>query len=355
MWVGGQAWSGFREVVRARMPALVELVELAEEAVTPPKRTMASPTKALASPRKTMASPKKPFEMWITDESLPSPGKEEGEKEQKMEVVKEDEAEKVEAVIDSVIDSFKEEKKVEVKDMKEVMESSLLLRSSTDEGGASDSDSDIVIEEVVDKKPKPKGEEKVTDLVETSEDKLGEERIASMLPPGLKVTVSKQKDSKAETEDERRPIEVTLDSSDEEDEKANSGVTVRRVVSSPRVKERVKSGSLVKERVGSGSKVKERVKSGSLGKERVKSGSKVKERVSSGSLVKERVVSGSRVKECSVRLVPVSAGAVGVCGECGQGAGRAALAPAPGALPEGRAVREEAISVISWEDSREHR
>ena len=139
MWVGGQAWSGFREVVRARMPALVELVELAEEAVTPPKRTMASPTKALASPRKTMASPKKPFEMWITDESLPSPGKEEeGEKveEQKMEVVKEDEAEKVDAVIDSVIDSFKEEeKKVEVKDMKEVMESSLLLRSSTDEGG----------------------------------------------------------------------------------------------------------------------------------------------------------------------------------------------------------------------------
>ena len=192
---------------------------------------------------------------------------------------------------------------------------------------------------------------------------MGEERIASMLPPGLKVTVSKQKDSKAETEDERRPIEVTLDSSDEEDEKANSGVTVRRMVSSPRVKERVKSGSLVKERVGSGSKVKERVKSGSLEKERVVSGSRVRERVESGSRVKEvleervreRVVSGSRVKECSVRLVPVSAGAVGVCGECGQGAGRAALAPAPGALPEGRAVREEAISVISWEDSREHR
>ena len=103
-----------------------------------------------------------------------------------------------------------------------------------------------MIEEVVDKKPK--GEEKVSDLVETSEDKLGEERIASMLPPGLKVTISKQKDSKAETEGERKPIEVTLDSSDEEDEKANSGVTVRRVVSSPRVKERVKSGSLVKER-----------------------------------------------------------------------------------------------------------
>ena len=30
------------------MPALVELVELAEEAITPPKRTMASPTKSRA-------------------------------------------------------------------------------------------------------------------------------------------------------------------------------------------------------------------------------------------------------------------------------------------------------------------
>merc|ERR1719319_256256 len=150
--------------------------------------------------------------MWITNESLQSPGKEEGEE---MGVVKEEEGEKV-----------------EVKDMKEVRESSLLLRSSTDEGGVSDSDSDIMIEEVVDKKPK--SEEKIKDLkVEISEEKLCGERIANRLPPGLKVTVSKQKDSKAITEGERKPIKVTLDSSDDEDDKANSGVTVKRVSSSP--------------------------------------------------------------------------------------------------------------------------
>ena len=326
----------FQSGVVARMAALEELVELVTEAVTPPRRAVA------------IASPRKAFEMWITDESLQSPAKEEGEemeesKEVKeiMEVVKEDEGEKMEAV--------KEEEETV-----EVMESSLLLRSSTDEGMVSDSDSDIMIEEVVDKKLK--SEEKVKDLnVKTSEEKLGEERIANRLPPGLKVTVSKQKDLKAKLEGERKPIEVTLDSSDDEDEKENSGVTLKRVSSSPRLKERVKSGSF-KERVRSGSKLRERVVSSPRVKERARSGSRVKERVVSGSKVKERVVSGAKVKECSVWLKPVSAGPPGVCGECGQAAGgRAALAPSPGALPEARAVREEAISVISWEDSREHR
>merc|ERR1719319_1877616 len=153
-----------------------------------------------------------------------------------------------------------------------------------------------MIEEVVDKKPK--SEEKIKDLkVGISEEKLGEERIANRLPPGLKVTVSKQKDSKAITEGERKHIEVTLDSSDDEDDKANSGVTVKRVSSSPGVKERVKSGSLVKERVRSGSKLRERVVASPRVKERVRSGSRVRERVVASPRVKERVRSGSRVKE----------------------------------------------------------
>ena len=64
-----------------------------------------------------------------------------------------------------------------------------------------------------------------------------------------------------------------------------------------------------------------------------------------------------KIKSCTVSLtqvkLPVGAGSILRCKDCGQDAThRSNLTPLSDAQPEQEAVKEESISVLSWEDSK---
>merc|ERR1719341_464036 len=135
------------------------------------------------------------------------------------------------------------------------------------------------------------------------------------------------KHHKVPVEDRKLPIEVVeLDSEEEEEESIHhsaGGVTVRLTKGSP-----IRQATYLKQVTPKGT-------------------TKVTTKVTSQQI---------KIKSCTVSLTQVrlpGAGSNLTCKDCGQDAShRSNLVPLPDAQPEQEAVKEEAISVLSWEDSK---